>query len=337
MSSLTGRIVRDVAELEALAPRWWELWRRSPDTTPFQSPAWLLPWWRSFAPGDLVTMVVERGEALVGLAPFYREDGPWGRRLLPLGISVSDYHDLLLAPEEEGAAWTILLELAAGQPDWDLWEFEELMPGATALALPCPSGWQESVTAQSACPTLVFAPGELATSLPRTKRRKLNLARNRTARRTSVEMRQADASSLDDALGHLFRLHGSRWEERGETGVLAEERVRRFHREAAAALGAAGLLRLFTLAFEGRVVAAFYGFHDRARTYGYLTGFDPACEYESPGVLILAHVMEEAMREGAREFHFLRGQEPYKYDWGALDRWNQRRSLRRTGAQHAAA
>jgi CelD/BcsL family acetyltransferase involved in cellulose biosynthesis len=98
MRDMSGRIIRDSAELEALTPRWWDLWRRCLAATPFQSPAWLLPWWRTFAPGDLVAMAVERGEALVGLAPFYREDSTYGRRLLPLGISVSDYHDILLDP-----------------------------------------------------------------------------------------------------------------------------------------------------------------------------------------------------------------------------------------------
>jgi len=337
VSGLTGRIVRDAAELEALVPGWWDLWRRCPAATPFQSPAWLVAWWRQFAPGDLVTMAVELGDALVGLAPFYREEGLSGRRLLPLGISVSDYHDLLLAPEHVESAWEVLVELARQEPGWDRWEFDELMLGATALALPCPSKWHQDLSGQSACPTLVFEPGELANSLPKTKRRKLNMARNRAARRNSVILRQADASGVDEALGHLFRLHGSRWKSRGEAGVLADDRVRDFHRAAAQDLAEAGLLRLYTLAFDGQVVAAYYGFHHRQRAYAYLSGFDPAYEFESPGVLVMAHAMDEALQAGAREFHLLRGQEPYKYGWGAGDRWNQRRSFRRGGAHHVAA
>ncbi|HEX2134596.1 MAG TPA: GNAT family N-acetyltransferase, partial [Microvirga sp.] len=272
-----------------------------------------------------------------GLAPFYREDGAWGRRLLPLGISVSDYHDVLLAPEEAPAAWEALLDLARREPDWELWEFEELMAGAAALALPAPAGWDDDVATQSACPTLTLEARDLASCVPKSKRRTLNLARNRAARRDSVVWRQADASSVRAALDDLFRLHGSRWESRGEAGVLADDPVRRFHYDAAPALQDAGLLRLYTLAFDGRVVAAYYGFQHRGRAYAYLTGFDPACEFESPGALVMAHAIEQALREGARELHFLRGQEAYKYGWGAVDRWNRRRSLRRRGAQHAAA
>ena len=35
-------------ELERLREEWLALWRRSPTATPFQSPMWLLPWWRAF-------------------------------------------------------------------------------------------------------------------------------------------------------------------------------------------------------------------------------------------------------------------------------------------------
>ena len=43
--ALVAALVEDEAGLEALAPEWWELWRRCPAATPFQSRAWLLPWW----------------------------------------------------------------------------------------------------------------------------------------------------------------------------------------------------------------------------------------------------------------------------------------------------
>jgi CelD/BcsL family acetyltransferase involved in cellulose biosynthesis len=334
MRAIAGRIIRDGEALEALMPAWWDLWRRCPAATPFQSPAWLVPWWRHFAPGELVTMVVERDDALVGLAPFYREDGPWGRRLLPLGIPISDYHDVLLAPEEAIAAWDVVLELARQEPGWDLWEFEELMPGAAALGLPCPPGWERTTGPQSACPTSSFSLRGFVDSLPRARRQKLNLARNRAARRSCVEVRLADAASLRESLDHLFRLHAMRWESRGESGVLSDEPIRRFHGAAAPALERAGLLRLTTLAIDGVVVAAQYGFQHRERAYHYLGGFDPAYAFESPGVLLLAHAIEDALRDGVREFHFLRGQEAYKYDWGAVDRWNQRLSFRRSGAQH---
>jgi CelD/BcsL family acetyltransferase involved in cellulose biosynthesis len=79
------------------------------------------------------------------------------------------------------------------------------------------------------------------------------------------------------------------------------------------------------------VIAAFYGFADTrpgGTTYAYHSAFDPLFEDLSPGTLIIAHAIEEALREGAVRFDFLRGREPYKYLWGTQDRATLRRELR---------
>ena len=59
----------------------------------------------------------------------------------------------------------------------------------------------------------------------------------------------------------------------------------------------------------------------------YLSGFDPGFAFESPGTILLAHMIEEAAREGRSEVHFLRGGEAYKYAWGGVDRMNAGRSF----------
>lgn len=66
----------DDAGLQRLIPGWWSLWSRIDTATPFASPAWLLPWWRTFRPGALLTVAVRSHERLVGLLPAYVEDGP---------------------------------------------------------------------------------------------------------------------------------------------------------------------------------------------------------------------------------------------------------------------
>jgi CelD/BcsL family acetyltransferase involved in cellulose biosynthesis len=338
VSAIAARVIRRYDELATLEPAWWALWRRSPAATPFESPAWLMAWWRHFSPGDLFTLAAEEGGKLVALAVCYIENGDLGCRLLPVGIAVSDYHDVLLDPACAADAWSSIRDTALASPEsWARWDFEELMPSALALAAPWAGGEAIETALQNACPVLDLSAGELEACLPRSKRRKLALARNRTARRGGAVIEKAAPGDVGVFLDHLYRLHGLRWQSQGEAGVLADEVVRRFHRDAARALASNGLLRLFTLAMAGQVVAVYYGFHHGERAYAYLSGFDPAFEFESPGTLIIAHAMAEATREGAREFHFLRGREAYKYSWGALDRWNQRRTIVRSAGRDAAA
>ncbi len=80
------------------------------------------------------------------------------------------------------------------------------------------------------------------------------------------------------------------------------------------------------------MIGAYLGLAHAGRAFAYLGGFDPVHEHVSPGAILIGHAIEEAIRGGAAEFHFLRGQEAYKYPWGAADRWNQRITWTRAAA-----
>jgi CelD/BcsL family acetyltransferase involved in cellulose biosynthesis len=58
-----------------------------------------------------------------------------------------------------------------------------------------------------------------------------------------------------------------------------------------------------------------YCFRYRDVFYDYQRGLNPEWNRYSPGHLLLAHAMREAIAEGAREFDLLRGVEPYKFSW----------------------
>jgi CelD/BcsL family acetyltransferase involved in cellulose biosynthesis len=339
--ALTWETIGDEPALVRLEPEWWQLWHQSRSATPFQSPAWLLSWWRAFAPGEMYVLAARQRERLVALAPFYLETSALGRRLLPIGISVSDYQDILAS---DGHAQTVCETLSTylykSRQNWDVLEFTELPTGAQALALAVPSSCEEIIVQGSACP-VVCLPGSveaLVQSLPARRRRSLRLARNRASRRSCVEIVTATSVSSALAILHtLFRLHQMRWEEKNERGVLSGPRVQLLHLECVPRLMEAGLLRMYELRFADESAAIYYGFLHGKRAYGYITGFNPAYSFESPGAIVLAHALEEALREGACEFHFLRGQEAYKYKWGAVDRWNLRRIFRQVNVRAQAS
>jgi CelD/BcsL family acetyltransferase involved in cellulose biosynthesis len=339
MTALSVHEIRSAPALAALEPEWWELWRGCCAATPFQSPAWLLSWWDAFAPGDLFALAVRRGERLVGLAPFYVEIGPLGRRVLPLGISVSDYLDVLAEDGcADGVCGALARHMAGCALPWDTWELGELAPSAIALRLPPSNGCTDSSQPDSACPVLELPPSakELDGAIPSRKRRDLRAARHRAARRGAVEITLATLFDGADTLAALATLHRARWQSQGEPGVLADPRVHRLHAGALSTLMRLALVRLYTLRIAGQIAGVYYGFLHGQRGYGYLTGFDPAFAFESPGTILIGHAIKQAVREGAREFHFLRGREKYKYQWGARDRWNRRRVFQRTAA-HARA
>ena len=149
------------------------------------------------------------------------------------------------------------------------------------------------------------------------------MSRHRAERAGGWTVETAEPGTVQDCLAELIRLHQARWTAQGETGVLDSPAVLAFHRQAAPALLAAGVLRLRILRFAGTVAAAILALLAPGRIFFYLSGFDEAHAFVSPGTLLLGEMLEQAMAEGRTEAHFLRGRESYKYAWGGVDRLNR--------------
>ncbi|MGD9616377.1 MAG: GNAT family N-acetyltransferase [Alphaproteobacteria bacterium] len=315
-----------------LTPEWTALWRRTPGATPFQSPSWLLAWWKHFASAAPRVLTARIGERLIGVLPLYELREPGICKLLPIGIGVSDYIDALVDPAwpEAGEA---LLAAIADIPDWDECHLPDLPAGGVLHGARGPAGLEEERRDGAPCPVLALPAGAAAleTIVPRKTLRDVRQGTSRAEAAGGVRIEAADddddmvMSMLDD----LFRLHRARWRSRGETGVLADPAVQEFHRDAARALGTEGMLRLYRMRIGERVTAVYYGFAWRGRSYAYIGGFDPEMPRLSPGAQILRHAIGATIAEGCAEFDFLRGGEAYKYAWGAVDRWSVARTWRR--------
>jgi CelD/BcsL family acetyltransferase involved in cellulose biosynthesis len=318
------------AGLEALRPEWQALWQRAA-ATPFQSPEWLIPWWRHLGEGRLLMLAIRDGaqEGLVGLVPLFLHAGAEGGpcSLLPLGIGTTDYLDAIAVPgRAETVMASALAHLNAPSRCWDEASWPQLRSGATLLEAPSPAGWTESITESDPCPVLHLPDRveRLAEVVPARMRQNLRTARRRAEQAGRLRWDRAEAGNLDELFDSLLRLHRARWQVRDEPGVLANAAVQAAHRAALPGMLRAGLLRLHALRLGGRMLATLYALADRPgaperRVYFYLGGFDPDAAALSPGALLIGHAIEEAVREGAVAFDFLRGGEAYKYRWGARD------------------
>jgi CelD/BcsL family acetyltransferase involved in cellulose biosynthesis len=325
--------VTTAAALQALAPEWQAL-AAACAATPFQSPQWLLPWWQHVGRGELASVAVRSaaGGELVGLAPLYlfEGDGSGLRKLFPIGIATTDVLDVLVRPGWQAAVLaTVWDQLQAWAGLWDVLEFPQLRPGAALLGLQAPAGWR-----------IERVPGEpnpvLSGPVSRSMAQNLRTARTRAARTGRLEFARVEAGGLDGFLDRLVHLHGRRWSERGEAGVLDAPPVQAWHRAAMPQLQQAGLLRAWELRLDGTCLAAMYALADapgagHRRAYYYIGGFDPAHAALSPGTLLIGHAIEAARAEGLSAFDFLRGAEPYKYRWGAVDQPMLTLRLRREG------
>jgi CelD/BcsL family acetyltransferase involved in cellulose biosynthesis len=321
-AALHAEAVGTLAQLEQLEPAWWRLWTAA-HGSPFQSPAWLLPWWRHIGEGSLATVAIRDSASgeLVALAPLYVYTAPGtGRRhLFPLGIATTDRLDVLVRPGWEAPAGEALVaQLTAHAQAWDVLEAPQLAENAALLRLPWPAGWRCKRTDCDPNPVLPL-PG----CVPAGMARALRYSRRHAERQASVEYQQARGVDVPAMLETLVDLHARRWAERHQVGVLSDPRVLAAHREAAPLLDRAGLLRLLALRLDGRVAAALYALADppgwpRRRWSFYIAGFDPDRASLSPGSLIVGYAIDLAQDDGASVFDFLRGAETYKRRWGAV-------------------
>jgi CelD/BcsL family acetyltransferase involved in cellulose biosynthesis len=311
--------------LEAVGPAWDVLWGRAPGATPFASPGWLLPWCRHLLASVPWAIACWRGRTLAALAPTFVYRAGARRVLGMLGGGVSDYQDVLA--DGPAALETVLAYLAERSDRFDVADLEALPPWSPLIAARAPQAFAAELRDDAVCPVLPLPSrlDELAARIsPRFLARVRRQRRRLATRRGSADLALANAATLDEILADLFRLHAARWRARGASGVLADERLRRFHAEAARALLTRGWLRTYALRAGGATLGVLHGFAAQGRTYAYLHGIAPDAAEHSPGSLLLAHAIEAAIADGDREFDLLRGREPYKYRWGAQDRTTRR-------------
>jgi CelD/BcsL family acetyltransferase involved in cellulose biosynthesis len=317
-------LIRDTNRFNAIAKEWSQLWHNDPLATPFQSPEWLMPWWNNFAEGDLFVLALRRNHRLIALIPFYiftdSENGK--RQLLLLGTGTSDYLDGLFANEPMKRTGADVLDIVCEcirnhSTLWDVAYLQQLRSESPLLGLsemlsPC-----SQRTPSEACSVLLTAEHQLPPKIAKN----ISYYLRKAQLLGKLEFRPARKETALSIFESLIVLHERRWQTQAKSGVFADKRVRQHHREAIPLLYHKGLLRLYILLLEGKVIAVFYGLADpphrsNGRFYYYLSGFDPEYHFLSPGTLLLALVMDAARKEGKVAIDLLRGGEQYKKLWG---------------------
>jgi CelD/BcsL family acetyltransferase involved in cellulose biosynthesis len=325
---ISVELLRTAAAVESLREEWDALADIFVGATPFQRPAWAMAWMQQMSIASPLVVAIRCGRDLVGIVPGFVSDAESPRTFSLLGAGASDHLDAIAAPGFERATLDALRGwMEDAREQWQACTLDEIGPRAVLRDLRVPSGARATIEPQSVCPVLAIAE-EHATALedavPRPQVARLRKARRRAERMGSVDLSRADRGDFIATMRTLFALHAKRWELRREPGVLGDSNVRKLHENVSAAFAARGALRLYALGIGGQTAGIIYGFRERQRLHMYLQGIEPALERASPGMLLVGFAIDDALAEGIREIDFLRGGEPYKYAWGAMDEANAR-------------
>ncbi len=315
-----------------LQNEWTSLQSRCTTATPWQTWEWNDTWWSLYGTRRRLHLVLFHNSTgdLVGLAPFCVSPylGTPLRRLSWVGTGPSDYLKPLALPDYEEEVCSLLLEhLSEGTRSWDVADLQQLPERAQMVN--CASQVAEccSVAPLEPCPYLPL-PGswtDLTATFSKKFRYNLGYYDRLLGREVGgTQYRIATEETLERDLTTLFELHQKRWRARSLPGALALDKVQSLHRRSAARFLKNGWLRLHILEANGRAIGALYCYALNGRTFYYLGGFSLEYGKYSPGMLVTAAAVKQAIQEGCREFDFLRGHEPYKYHWCSEHRMNQR-------------
>ncbi|WP_322800799.1 GNAT family N-acetyltransferase [Thermoflexus sp.] len=335
---------QDPAVFDELAEAWIDLLRRSSVDAPFLRPGWLRIWWEHFGEGELHLLTFEEDGRLIGLAPLRRIARDGYRVLETFGEEVTDYLDLPAQSGREGEIAHGLLAwlLSPGAPEWDLlilWNIREDSPFypvwpnlASAYSLTV------QVEPLTVCPVL---------QLPATWEAYLQMLDGKDRHELRRKMRRVE--SLENIRWYILREEGPDIEEAIEAFLdlmaasspekadFLSERMRAFFRRVIRYGLREGWTRLSFIEIEGEKAATYLDFDYGDRIWLYNAGFHPRFAGLSPGVVLLAYLIRHAIEQGKRVFDFLRGDEPYKFRFGAREVPLYRIVISRVGEGSASA
>jgi CelD/BcsL family acetyltransferase involved in cellulose biosynthesis len=268
----------------------------------------------------------------------------------------SDYATILGSPDHfDSVTRAVVEDLAGPEPsdpehpmDWDAIDLRRLRcgdPAADALAAAfgtreVAEGWTLNLEREDVCPVVHLVPGmsfeEYLSGLDKKARHEIRRKLRRAEGAGEITFERV-AEPLAD-LDAFIDMHQGKGGENGlfpptPGGDASRVFLRRWFEEE----GPTGAAELHFLSVGGRRIAAGILVDDGKRLMFWNAGVDAGAPELSPGVVLAARCIQLAIERGRTAFDFLRGNEPYKYEWGSADEPIQRLLVRRDDTRLAEA
>lgn len=310
-------VISDVGEFETLCPEWEQLLERIDCITPFQLPHWQFSWWRHFGSGELRVFAFREAGRLVGVVPCFLHDWNTQRQLTLIGSGISDYLEPAIDREHAPVIVKVFRQTLTSRKEWQVCDWQDLNAGSPLTAL-AGSGFEVHITDDTACSRipLTGAFAEYWNSRGKDLRRNVRRYGLRAAESGSVEFEAVERPE-PNLLHSLIDLHAARWQAQGQPGMIAVNHSAEFLCDVSRKFGDLGMLRIFVVRFHGRPTAVNLGFLFRDTFFSYMSAFDPEHEYFGFGRMLLYRAIQHCYGSGVRFWNFLRGDETYKFSWGA--------------------
>jgi len=323
-----------------LEEEWNALLDESVTHVPFLRHEYLLTWWNSRGGGEwpqaeLALVTARREGRLVGIAPFFKAVNAQGQlALLLLGsIEISDYLDLIVRPADLEPFLAQLLPFLKGPAlgDWEVLDLHNLLDSSATLAALekcCTDGRGGSfqATRMHHSPYIPL-PGDWDTYLAGIDKKQRHEIRRkiRRAEESGAEVRWYFAQEPGQVESDIQAFVDLMRQDPDKDDFFARSpAMLPAMKEIIRCAFQHSCLALAFLEINGKKAAGYMCFDYLNRLWVYNSGIDRSLMEYSPGWVLLGYLLKWANETQRSEFDFMRGDEEYKYRFGAVDRYVMR-------------
>ncbi len=321
---------------------WNTLLAGSITNTPFLRYEYQQVWWQHRGGGEwlfqnahLALITARQGETLLGIAPLFLSQHDGQTALLLIGsIEISDYLDLIVRAEDHPRFVEGLLNfLPAALPEnWSSLDWYNLPDSSPTLAAlksqAAQRGWNHLEEMYRPTPRIPLN-GDFDEYLSRLEKKQRHEIR-RKMRRAEESGRGVRwyISDLNDVESEIDSFLGLMEHDEDKAGFL-HDAMREQMKAIIYAAHQNGWLWLAFLEADGQRIAANLNFDYNHKLWGYNAGVNRDFMALYPGWVLLGHVIKWACENQRTEFDFMRGDEDYKYRFGAVNQYVMRVKLTR--------
>ena len=320
--------------LASYQEEWNHLLHNGASHVPFLTFDYLKAWWETRGGGEwpensrLILIAAFEGDSLVGIAPLFHAENILGKPALMFvgAIEVSDYLDFIVEPENLQNFISGLIDflLKEDLPNWDLLDLHNILEDSPSLdVLQAESdkrGWAHKQIHLQPAPYIPI-PGDFDEYLEGIDKKQRHEIR-RKLRNVEQDLAEADLYFTEDPdllESDIDAFLEMMSQDPNKREFLTETMRQHIHNTARIAFEN-GWLHMAFFTLDGNKAAANMSFNYNQRLWLYNSGWDWDYRDYSPGWVLIAYLIQWANEHGIEEFDFMRGDEPYKYKFGGIDR-----------------
>jgi len=310
---------------------WDALLEKNCSNVPFLCHGYLSSWWQykgggEWADAALQIISVRKDGQLIGIAPFFSATHEGRKKLLLLGsIEISDYLDFIHDPKYSTEFFGALFDFLAGESFSDihdllLYNVPEHALTRAYLEKECQKHNWAVESAQAYHTPIIHLAEDWDSYLAGIDKKQRHEIR-RKMRRANEDPQEIrwyiveQPEELDAETNAFFELMVLDDEKKDFLTEPMREQMRSIIRWAFNEK----MLQLSFMTIAGNKAAAYLCFDFQDRIWVYNSGFDPQYREFSPGWVMLGYLIQHAIAIGKKSFDFMRGDEDYKYRFGAAD------------------